>query len=44
MPEIPDRIKQLVDAFSRNIDSYKSGNMNETQLVYQLFGLTEEEI
>ena len=44
MPEIPDRIKQLVDVFSRNIDSYKSGNMNETQLVYQLFGLTEEEI
>ena len=32
MPEIPERLKQLVDTFSRNIDSYKSGNMNETQL------------
>ena len=44
MPEIPDRIKQLVETFARNIDSYKSGNMNEMQLVYRLYGLTEEEI
>lgn len=32
MPEIPETIKRLLDTFARNIDSYKSGNMNETQI------------
>ena len=32
MPEIPERIKQLIETFSRNIDIYKTGEMNETQL------------
>jgi hypothetical protein len=44
MSENPDKIKQLVDTFARNIGSYKSGNMNEKRLVYELYGLTEEEI
>ncbi len=32
MAGVPDKIKQLVDTFSRNIDFYKSGSFNETQL------------
>lgn len=32
MAQIPDRIKQLIETFSRNIDTYKTGEMNETQL------------
>ena len=29
--QAPDKIKQLVDTFHNNIDSYKSGQYNETQ-------------
>ena len=32
MATVPDNIKRLVDTFSRNIESYKAGNINETQL------------
>jgi adenine-specific DNA-methyltransferase len=32
MAETPERIIQLVETFSRNLDIYKTGEMNETQL------------
>ncbi len=32
MAGVPDKIKQLVDTFSRNLDFYKAGTYNETQL------------
>ena len=32
MPGTPDKIKQLTETFNNNIDYYKSGNFNETQL------------
>ncbi len=32
MAGAPGKVKQLVDTFSLNIDFYKEGNYNETQL------------
>ena len=32
MAEVPENIKERVEVFARNIDSYKKGSMNETQL------------
>jgi len=51
----PEKVIRLVDRFDRNIDAYRSGKYNETQvrkttpqgqiyrLVYELYGLTEIE-
>ncbi len=32
MPGAPETIQRLIETFSRNIDTYKKGNYNETQL------------
>ena len=32
MTGVPDKVKQLVETFTRNVDFYKSGTYNETQL------------
>ena len=40
----PKEILKLVDQFDRNLPSLKSGAYNETRLVYELYGLTEDEI
>ncbi|GMU48078.1 MAG: hypothetical protein AMXMBFR31_03040 [Candidatus Desulfobacillus denitrificans] len=42
----PVAIRQLVERFEANLDTYRGG-YNETlidRLVYELYGLTEEEI
>lgn len=43
----PAVIRQLVERFEANLDTYRGGGYNETlidRLVYELYGLTEEEI
>jgi hypothetical protein len=52
----PKKVVQLVQLFDRNLEAYRSGKYNETQvrkttllcqidqLVYGLYDLTEEEI
>ena len=46
----PDIVKKLVEGFEEHRDAYRSGRYNETTdrqinaLVYELYGLTEEEI
>jgi len=45
----PAAIRQLVERFEANLDTYRGGGYNETllridRLVYELYGLTEEEI
>ena len=32
MAAVPENIKRRIEVFARNIDTYKSGSMNETQL------------
>lgn len=32
MAAVPENIKRRIEVFARNIDAYKSGSMNETQL------------
>ena len=29
---VPDRIKKLIETFDNNLESYKKGNYNETQV------------
>jgi hypothetical protein len=48
----PDSIRQLIERFKEHRDSFRSGKYTETQmrrefinrLVYNLYGLTEEEV
>ncbi len=41
---VPDRIKNLVETFHYNLDSYKKGNYNETQVRREFIDLFFEEL